>query len=55
MSDTAPFTIARDLKAPRALVWQVQTEAQHIANWWSPEGFRMIHADMDFRVGGTYH
>lgn len=55
MVETAPFTISRDLKAPRALVWQVQTEAQHIANWWSPEGFRTIHSDMDFRVGGTYH
>ena len=55
MPETAPFTISRDLKAPRALVWQVQTEPKHLAKWWSPEGFTTIRADMDFRVGGTYH
>ena len=53
--DTAAFSISRDLKAPRALVYEVQTDAKHLANWLSPEGFKTIHAKMDFRVGGTYH
>lgn len=55
MSETVPFAISRDLKAPRALVYEVQTDAKHLANWLSPEGFKTIHADMDFRVGGKYH
>ena len=55
MSDVAAFSISRDLKAPRALVYQVQTDPKHLANWLSPEGFKTIHAAMDFRVGGTYH
>lgn len=52
---TAPFIITRTFQAPRALLWQVQTEATHLQHWLSPEGFHTIHADMDFRVGGRYH
>ena len=55
MPQVAPFTISRILKAPRALVYQVQTDPAHLKNWLSPEGFETIHAAMDFRVGGTYH
>ena len=53
--ETEAFSISRNLKAPRALVYEVQTDAKHIANWFSPEGFRTVHADMDFRVGGRFH
>ena len=55
MTEPKSFSISRDLKAPRALVYEVQTEAKHLANWWSAEGFRTIYSAMDFRVGGTYH
>jgi uncharacterized protein YndB with AHSA1/START domain len=55
MLETEAFSISRDLKAPRALVYEVQTDAKHLANWLSPEGFKTTHADMDFRVGGRYH
>ena len=55
MLETEAFSISRDLKAPRALVYEVQTDAKHLANWLSPEGFKTIHAAMDFRVGGRYH
>ena len=55
MLETEAFSISRDLKAPRALVYEVQTDPKHLANWWSPEGFKTIHAAMDFRVGGSYH
>jgi len=55
MFDAAPFIISRDLNAPRKLVYAVQTDPKHLANWLSPEGFKNIHTDMDFRVGGFYH
>jgi uncharacterized protein YndB with AHSA1/START domain len=57
MSNTtlSPFVITREFRARRALLWQVQTQAQHLQHWLSPEGFHTIHADMDFRVGGRYH
>ena len=52
---TAPFNISRVFQAPRELVFKVQTEAKHLEKWMGPEGFRVIHSSMDFRVGGTYH
>jgi len=54
MQPITPFVIQREFRAPRHLLWQVQTQAEHLQHWLSPEGFRTIHADMDFRVGGTY-
>ena len=55
MKKIAPFTTSRVLNAPRALVYKVQTEVEHLEKWLSPAGFKTIHAEMDFRVGGTYH
>jgi len=57
MSNTtiSPFIITRDFQAPRSLLWQVHTEAEHLQHWLSPQGFRTVHADMDFREGGSYH
>lgn len=54
MPTVAPFVIEREFIAPRALLWQVQTQAEHLQHWLSPEGFHTIHAEMDFRVGGRY-
>ena len=54
MQPVTPFVLSREFRAPRALLWQVQTQAEHLQNWLSPEGFHTIHADMDFRVGGRY-
>lgn len=51
----APFSISRIFNAPRDLVFKVHTDANHLEKWMSPEGFKTIHASMDFRVGGTYH
>jgi uncharacterized protein YndB with AHSA1/START domain len=55
MSSPNPYSISRIFKAPRKLVWEVQTKPEHLAKWLSPEGFESIHANQDFRVGGIYH
>jgi uncharacterized protein YndB with AHSA1/START domain len=55
MTEVAPFTISRDLKAPAALAFKVNSDPKHLANWLSPEGFSTIHSELDFRVGGRYH
>lgn len=54
MNPITPFVITREFRAPRSLLWKVQTQAEHLQHWLSPEGFHTIHADMDFRVGGRY-
>ena len=55
MTQAAPFSISRELNAPPAFVYGLQTDPMHLANWMSPEGFKTIHASMDLRIGGTYH
>ncbi len=55
MSQIDPYSISHTFDAPRALVYQVSTQPEHVAHWLSPDGFENIHATMDFKVGGTYH
>ncbi len=55
MPDAKPYSISRVFNAPPALVFQANTQAEHLAKWMSPAGFDVIKANMDFKVGGTYH
>lgn len=48
------LTIIRTFKAPRKLVWEVWTQAEHIAKWWGPTGMETRVEEQDFRVGGTW-
>ncbi len=50
-----PYTTTRLLKAPRHLVYEVHTKPEHLAQWLSPPGFKVIHAEINLIVGGTYH
>jgi uncharacterized protein YndB with AHSA1/START domain len=50
----ADFVITRVFNAPRDLVWNAFTEAEHMKEWWGPAGSTVISSKMDFRVGGTY-
>jgi uncharacterized protein YndB with AHSA1/START domain len=48
------LTIRRTFDAPRALVFRVWTEPQHLAQWSCPQGFTMIENRGDLRVGGAF-
>jgi uncharacterized protein YndB with AHSA1/START domain len=48
------LTITRLLDAPRALVFKVWTQPEHVAQWWGPRGFTVLSAWMDVRPGGAY-
>ena len=50
-----PFVISRVFDAPRERVWQAWTEVERLKQWFSPKGFTVIAAKMDFRPGGFYH
>lgn len=50
-----PFVISREFDAPRQRVWQAWTEVERLKQWFSPKGFTVIAAKMDFRPGGSYH
>ncbi|HMK18674.1 MAG TPA: SRPBCC domain-containing protein [Chitinophagaceae bacterium] len=48
------LTISRLLNAPRELVWEVWTKAEHIKNWWGPTGFTNTIFSMDVKPGGEW-
>jgi uncharacterized protein YndB with AHSA1/START domain len=48
------FVLQRTLAAPRALVWKVWTEPEHLLQWFSPSGMTMASCTMDLRVGGSF-
>jgi uncharacterized protein YndB with AHSA1/START domain len=45
---------SRRFAAPRALVFRMFTEPEHIARWWGPNGFRLTIHEMDVRPGGHW-
>jgi uncharacterized protein YndB with AHSA1/START domain len=49
----APLVISRTLFAPRNIVFQAWSSADHIKNWFAPKGFTVPVADVDFRPGGV--
>lgn len=55
MSEQPTFSLSRTFAAPRALVWQVYTDAEHLAKWWGPKGFTWIRGTLDLRPGGVFH
>lgn len=46
--------ITRVLDAPRTRVWKAWTEAEHIAEWWGPEGYEARVEEHDLRPGGRW-
>ena len=44
--------ISRIFPAPRTLVFQAWSTAEHLKRWFSPEGFTTLEAEVDFRPGG---
>lgn len=52
-SDTE-IVITRILHAPRELVWEAWTNAEHVVHWWGPRGFTNTTKRHEFRVGGYW-
>ena len=54
--DTADreLIITRTLNAPVDLVWKVWTNAEHIKNWWGPNGFTNTIHKMEVKTGGEW-
>ncbi len=54
-AEAGSFVITRLIDAPRAQVWKVYTEIEHLAKWWGPAGFTWIGGSLDLRPGGLFH
>ncbi|MEJ0049322.1 MAG: SRPBCC family protein [Rhodospirillales bacterium] len=48
-----PLVIARSFSAPRDLVFRAWSSAEHMKRWFSPEGYSVPDAEIDFRPGGV--
>src|SRR5437660_11861739 len=48
------IVITRTFNAPRAVVYEALTKAEHIKNWWGPREYGAVSAVADFRAGGRY-
>jgi uncharacterized protein YndB with AHSA1/START domain len=48
------LTITRTLDAPRALVFKIWSQPEHLARWWGPRGFTLPECKVDFRPGGSF-
>lgn len=52
-SDTE-IMMTRVFDAPRQLVFEAHTSAEHMRNWWGPRKYEVVSAEVDFRVGGKW-
>lgn len=46
--------VARDIAAPRELVFEAFGAVEHLGRWWGPDGFTTTTQSFDFRVGGAW-
>ena len=53
-SSEREIVLTRELDAPRALVWRLWTELEHLAHWWGPTGFTTTTHEHDVRPGGRW-
>jgi len=48
------IVLSRMLQAPREQVFDLWTSAEHLANWWGPNGFTLTTHEADIRPGGVW-
>lgn len=48
------IVITRGFDAPRTLVFEAWTKAEHVAQWWDPSRVRLAACEIDLRPGGTF-
>lgn len=54
VQDKLPLTIIRTFDAPRELVWEAWTKAEHALHWWGPKHHPATDIAWDARVGGRW-
>lgn len=49
------FVLTREFNAPRELVWQAWTQAEHLRQWLKPGGATLFVRSFNFTPGGEFH
>ena len=52
--DDRRIVITRLFDAPRALVFEAWTRAEHVAHWWDPSGLPLAVCEIDLRPNGAF-
>jgi uncharacterized protein YndB with AHSA1/START domain len=47
--------LERIFDAPRTIVFQAFSKAEHLKRWWGPKGWTLSVCNIDFRPGGVWH
>ncbi|AEI39984.1 SRPBCC family protein [Paenibacillus mucilaginosus] len=55
MSHIVDLIITRTIQAPREIVFQAFTQAEHLKHWWGPKGWVMDVSQIEVRPGGICH
>lgn len=48
------LVMERVFNAPRELVFEAYSTAEHLKNWWGPKGWTLPFCEVDFRPGGVW-
>src|SRR6266852_3822002 len=48
------IVIARTFDAPRAMVFEAWTKAEHVTQWWDPSGVPLSVCEIDLRPNGAF-
>jgi uncharacterized protein YndB with AHSA1/START domain len=48
------IVMSRSFDAPRSLVFEVHSKAEHLKRWWGPRKYDMPVCEIDFRPGGAW-
>lgn len=48
------IVIERVFDAPRTLVFEAWTKAEHVAHWWDPSGAPLVICEIDLRPAGAF-
>ncbi|MGV3774600.1 MAG: SRPBCC family protein [Verrucomicrobiales bacterium] len=51
----AAFNISRSIHAPRELVYQAWSQADHLLQWWGAKGMPISISQFNFKPGGKFH
>jgi len=54
LAQPRPLTVSRAFNAPKELVFQAWTSAEHVKHWFCPRGFTIPEAEVEPRVGGKF-
>ncbi|GAA5514631.1 hypothetical protein Dcar01_03387 [Deinococcus carri] len=49
------LVLERIFPAPRALIFDAFTQAEHLRRWWGPRGWEVPFCTVDLRPGGKWH